>query len=150
MKRLCEYHDQMLAIMAEGGHLIQDFHVRPQLDLLNARRRMMAQVMTSYQMFVHRELLDPLLLTGSAEEIECIRSIKAECVALVDEFCRFVRRWEDKNVLREWETYRAAAYRMMQRIKEHIVAVQRIAEVCNDSKEHNRPDAASEQSMRHF
>lgn len=126
MKRLCLYHDQMLSIMADGEQIIYRFADQPDLATLNSRRQTMVQVLTSYQMFVHRELFEPLLANGSASQISQVKLIKAECVALVEAFRAFFREWMGDAVVRQWDIYKQAARGMMDRIKRHIAEVRQI------------------------
>ncbi len=123
---LDDYLDKMLAIT---------FRVEPHIsgrtpscvaELANARANQ-ARPITAYQLYVHRELFEPIMHTGRADQIAAAREMKVECIMLAEDFRAFARQWHIDNVLSEWHVYQPAALALRDRIRSHISHVRKLA-----------------------
>jgi hypothetical protein len=126
---LGNYQDQMWAIAVDSeARLAQPI---PQDPGEIARLRLeMARVMTAYQLFVHREVFEPLIRTGSPAEANQARAMKSECILIAEEFRAFVHLWTAADIGARWRDYRAAALDFSRRIRAHIEHVRTMAPAC--------------------
>jgi hypothetical protein len=86
-----------------------------------------ARIITAYQLFVHREVFEPLIRSGSATEIARAKELKTECIILSEEFRSFARCWAIDDVERDWCAYRTAALDLAKRIRQHAAKVRATA-----------------------
>jgi hypothetical protein len=93
-------------------------------ELARARAEQ-ARTITSYQLYVHREIFDPMMRSGTVEQVAKAREMKVECIMLAEDFRAFARRWQIDNVLSEWDAYRPAALDLRDRVRGHITNMRR-------------------------
>ncbi len=95
---------------------------------LEYSRMRMARILTAYQLFVHRELFQPLQASGDATDVECARQLKAECGALAEAVRTHTRKWSTQEPAVMWDEYRPAELGLIERIRQHILRVRAGAE----------------------
>lgn len=120
---LATYHEQMTAAVERGEALLKAGPPGVNVAELSPIRLQMAQIITSYQLFVHREVFEPLIRSGNAGWAEKARALKTDCILLAEDFRAFVRVWATKDAVAHWDEYRPAAAAILGRIRAHIAAV---------------------------
>ena len=125
MDGLRDYHDRMGALVRQIETRLREGPCAA--DALTRMRGEMARLLTAYQLHVHRELYAPLL-AGSPPLLDPrrIRAIKAECIAIGEEFRAYRDHWAKRDVAADWLDYQPAAQGFMARIRRHIEDVERI------------------------
>ena len=117
------YHDRVDALAREAETLLREGS-KAGLPRVAKLRVDQGLAMAAYQLFVHRELFEPLIRTGSPPQIEGAKALKVECVVLSGTFCRHAQYWSKRDPGDEWDDYRAAALSMIAAIRGHIARVQ--------------------------
>jgi hypothetical protein len=93
--------------------------------IIDAGRLTMARLLTAYQLFIHRELFEPLLESGNRADVSCARELKAECIGLADSFRIHARKWALQKPLDRWDEYQPASLCMLKRVRQHAFRVRR-------------------------
>jgi len=116
---LQEYLDKMLAITLRiEPHLIGPAPAGT-AELAQARAEQ-ARTITAYQLYVHREIFEPMIRNGSPVQIGRARAMKVECIMLAEDFRAFARLWNVDNALDQWPVYQSAALALRDRIRAHV------------------------------
>lgn len=115
---LGEFLDRMTAISVSGDEYLAS-PTPAGLDDLSRTRAEQARIITAYQLFVHREVFEPLIASGSPEQVRRAKELKIECIMLAEEFRAFARCWAPDGVSGQWDAYRAAALDFSARIRTH-------------------------------
>jgi ABC-type histidine transport system ATPase subunit len=126
---LGNYQNQMWAITLEGEALLNRLEPQDPAEV-NRLRMELARVMTAYQLFVHREVFEPLIRTGTPAEVNQARAMKSECILIAEEFRAFVHLWTAADIAVRWADYQAAGLDFARRIRAHIERVRAIAPAC--------------------
>jgi len=95
---------------------------------LEYQRMRMARTLTAYQLFINRELFQPLLASSDSADVACGRELRDECTALADAMRAHTRKWSGVRPAEMWDEYRPAALAMIQRIRAHTLRVRAGAE----------------------
>lgn len=141
LRTLDDYFDRMLAINADAErHVLGGAENAATLARL---RREQAQTMTSYQLYVHRELFEPLIAGGVPADVARARALKVECISLSEDFRAYSRRWTEQNPADHWAIYRAGALEMTARVREHVANVRAQAPDFSIGRSPTRPRSAS-------
>ena len=101
---------------------------------LDRCRSEMARILSIYNLFVHREIFEPLLLAGSPIEAAAAKEMKVECICLVEEFRRFSGEWRLANVAAAWAEFQPTALNFRMRIQRHLDRVMAIADPALSSR----------------
>jgi hypothetical protein len=124
LSKLADYHARIAAAADRTEQIVRaggdDAPAR-----LNSSRMMMAQVMGSYQLFLHREIFEPVISSGTSAEIGYVKNLKVECVIFADELHSYMKSWNPADVLACWPSYRAAALAVLGRVRIHMRRVER-------------------------
>jgi hypothetical protein len=119
LSRLDEHHARVLEIIKRGDALLAP-DALPDLGLLGHAREELTSVLSAYQMFKHHELFDPIIRDGPLDKARLAEQMKAECIALGEEYQAHVTRCVDLDIPAHWDSYRPAILRLLARIKAHI------------------------------
>jgi hypothetical protein len=87
------------------------------LARLESSRMRMARILTAYQLFVHRELYQPLQASRRPDDMDCARQLKAECMALAEASRRHMRIWSGQDLAAMWGDYRPAEMAMIEQVR---------------------------------
>jgi hypothetical protein len=122
-----QYLERIIAITVAAEMVIP---VDPPEDTshLEYQRMRMARTLTAYQLFVNRELFQPLLASSDSTDVECGRTLRAECATLADAMRAHTRKWAVQPPAGKWDEYRPAALAMIGRIRAHTLRVRAGAE----------------------
>lgn len=82
-----------------------------------------SRVMIAYQRFVHRNLFELPVRSGTPAEIDRARAIKTECILISEEYRIVLGLWPLPDVAARWPDYRAAAQAFCDRTRTHIEQV---------------------------
>jgi hypothetical protein len=126
---LGKYQDQMWSITLESEAQLAQPDPQDAGDIARLRLEM-ARVMTAYQLFVHREVFEPLIRAGSPAEVNQARAMKSECILIAEEFRAFVHLWTAVDIVARWADYRAAGMEFSRRIRAHIEHVRKVTPTC--------------------
>ncbi|WP_162256507.1 hypothetical protein [Sphingomonas sp. Root710] len=119
LSRLDEHQAKALEIISRGDVLLAP-HARPDQGRLSQARWELTRVLGAYQMFKHYELFDPIIRNGPLDKARLAEQMKAECIALGDEYRAHVARCANLDIPAHWDSYRPAVVRLLARIKAHI------------------------------
>ncbi len=124
---LDQYLERIIAITVSTE---MDLLPNPPQDTtrLEYGRMRMARILTAYQLFVHRELFQPLQASGDAAEVECARQLKAECGALAESVRTHTRTWSTQEPAAMWDEYRSIELGLIESIRQHILRVRAAVE----------------------
>lgn len=125
LSRLADYHARISAAADRTEQIVRHAGEDVPADL-NGSRMMMAQLMGSYQLFLHREIFEPVIAGGTPAEIVHAKSLKVECVLFADELHSYMKSWNPADVQARWPSYRAAALTVLGRIRIHMKRVERV------------------------
>jgi hypothetical protein len=123
---LGRYQDQMWTITQETETLLNRIEPQDASELTRLRLEL-ARVMTAYQLFVHREVFEPLIRTGTPAEAGHARAMKIECIMIAEEFRAFAQLWAQVDIGPRWKDYRVAGLDFARRIRAHIEHVRAAA-----------------------
>lgn len=104
--------DQAEPILRTGGPADAPTLGRLRWELLRA--------LGAYELFKHCELFDRAIAAGSPADAALARQMKADCLAMKDQFRAYVARWSRCSVAAEWQTYQPAALAMGRRLRDHL------------------------------
>lgn len=116
---LQDYLDKMLAIMLRIEPHLVGAAPASTAELAQARAEQ-ARTIIAYQLYVHREIFEPMIRNGSPAQIARARAMKVECIMLAEDFRAFARLWNVDNALDQWPVYQSAALALRDRIRAHI------------------------------
>lgn len=134
---LREFLDRMTTIASRAEEHLASISPVCVADLGKARAEQ-ARIITSYQLFVHREVFEPLMKAGTPAEVARVKQLKTECIMLAEDFRAYTRAWTIDAVAKDWPTYRISALEFVARIKQHAANVKETApayldgDVCSD------------------
>lgn len=126
LTRLDAHQARALEIISRGDVLLAP-DACPDQGLLSQARWELTRVLGAYQMFKHHELFDPIIRNGPPDKARLAGEMKAECIALGDEYRAHVARCADLDIPAHWDSYRPAVARLLGRIKAHIARERWIA-----------------------
>jgi hypothetical protein len=126
LNTLGEFLDRMTAITIRSEEHLASMSPVGVEELAKARTEQ-ARIITSYQLFVHREVFEPIVAAGSPADVARVKALKTECIVLAEEFRVFARSWSFDEVMADWPTYRSAALGFVDRIRRHASNVRRTA-----------------------
>lgn len=121
LTRLEDHQARATAMMDAAARILEANRAEDAPEMGRARWGMM-RLLTEYQMFKHREIFDPAIRSGSPEAQRAAREMKAQCIAVGEEFRAYVAKWASTGVADNWAEYRTAAMAMIARIREHIAS----------------------------
>ena len=126
LARLDQHQAKTLAIISRGDVLLAADAI-PDPGLLDQSRTELTDVLSAYQMFKHRELFDPIIQDGPLDKARLAGQMKAECIALGEEYGAHVARCANLDIPAHWDSYRPAVLRLLARIRTHIMRERWIA-----------------------
>ena len=126
LRTLSGYQDRMLEVTGRARTNLMERGPEAAADLDRARMEM-AQLMASYQLFVHRQIFEPLIATGELDEVSAAKALKVECIALAEEFRDYTKYWASQDVAARWTDYKPIALAMIARVRSHAGNVRRLA-----------------------
>jgi hypothetical protein len=95
---------------------------------LESSRMRMARTLTAYQLFVHRELYQPLQASRRPADADCARQLKAECMALAEAVRRHMSLWSGQDLAAMWSDYRPAELAMIEQVRQNTLCVRAAAQ----------------------
>jgi hypothetical protein len=113
------YHDRMDAILTSAEALLRADD-KSALVTLTRSRFDMAHLLSAYQLFIHREVFEPSIAAGTADEVARAKALKVECIMLADAFRTYVKHWSVTEIESVWPEYRRAAGDMLRRLRAHL------------------------------
>jgi hypothetical protein len=122
-----EFHAKIERMMAEGDALVA---ARDPATQAAVKRRIADSVLvlSSYQLFVHRDVFAPMLEDADAGTRARVNELKVECIALTEDLRfnvrDFMTRVEDAPL--DWEDIAAGVAWFNGRVREHIAQVRRM------------------------
>jgi len=111
---------------AKAFEIIQrgDVHLAPGAvadpPVLSQSRWELIRIMSAYQAFKRYELFDPAIRGADREKAQLAEKMKAECVAIADDFRAHVARCANLDIPKHWDAYRPAVAKLLARIKVHM------------------------------
>lgn len=126
LQTLVAYQDRMLELTRRVEGNLSTGGPQAICDL-ERDRSAMAMLMASYQLFVHREVFEPMLASGVAADVAQARSMKIECIALAADFIAYAKHWSAQDIQSQWSLYVPQARCMVRRIRDHARGVRRVA-----------------------
>jgi hypothetical protein len=120
LSELEAHQAKALAIIARGDVLLAPDAV-PQPPLLCRARWELTRVLSGYQAFKHHRLFDPIIRTGPPDKARIAQQMKAECLALGEDFRAHVERCTNLDIAAHWDSYRPAVVKLLARVKMHLV-----------------------------
>ena len=118
LERLDEHQRAVLAIM-NGGEALLTGNARPVVEIARARWAL-TRALTAYQLFKHHEIFDPVIAGNTGADAVRAARMKKACLALGEDWKRYVQRWSATDVDGQWSTFQPAALTMIGRIRGHI------------------------------
>ncbi|MES2097232.1 MAG: hypothetical protein V4459_10785 [Pseudomonadota bacterium] len=125
LTRLEDYHTQLEAMMAEGD-AVMAARDPASVGLVKSRITETVLLITSYQLYVHREIFAPLLVSGSPERRVRANELKVECIALTEDLRFNVREFMGKEGPLDWSLTAARVAWFNGRVREHIGHVRQL------------------------
>ena len=119
VERLVE-HQRTIAAIAERALPLLAVDSQPDPMALSRLRWELVRAMTAYQHFKHREIFDPAIKRGTGHLQHMAEVMKTDCVALGDEFTRYVQHWSSVGTADRWHEYRQDALAMSTRLRRHV------------------------------
>lgn len=116
-----------LEIIARGDVLLAPGAL-PQPEMLSRSRWEMMRVLGAYQAFKHHQLFDPIIRTGPPDKASIAQQMKAECIAIGEDFRAHAARCADLDIPACWDSYRPTVAKMLARIKAHLIRERWVAE----------------------
>lgn len=86
-----------------------------------AARWKLTRLLTTYQMFKHQRIFDPLTRHGAPEDSRIAQRMKIDCVALDETFRVYLGRWTASGIEGHEAEYRRDATGMMAMLHRHIL-----------------------------
>jgi len=126
LNTLDEFLNRMTAITAQSEEHLASITPVGIAELTKARSEQ-SRIITSYQLFVHREVFEPMIASSDVADKQRVRMLKAECIVLAEDFRAFARSWTAEDVAGNWTSYRAAALDFVSRIRRHAANVRATA-----------------------
>jgi len=99
---LARYVSKLERSMAEGDALMA---ARDPATAARTRQRCIDAVMLvgAYQLYVHRELFEPLMRSGDERQRKMACELKAECIALTDALHKGIKNFMAQEMPFDWE-----------------------------------------------
>lgn len=119
LNSLEEYRDRMIAITDRAAVHLQQCTPEGILELGRCRAEM-SRVLTIFQLFVHREIFEPLTASGDPAKRRLGNELKTECIVLTEEFRHSCRRWNNVDLQEHWAEYQPSAFAFRRRILTHL------------------------------
>ena len=119
LARLDEHQAKALEIIRRGDVSLAPDAV-PDPPLLSQSRWELIRIMTTYQAFKHCQLFDPFIRGTDRDKAELATKMKAECIAIGDDFKEHVARCASLDIVAHWESYRSAVAQLLRRIETHM------------------------------
>jgi hypothetical protein len=127
LSQLEEHQMKALEIIARADVLLAPGAV-PQLPLLSQSRWEFTRILGAYQAFKHHQLFDPIIRTGPPDKAAIAQQMKAECVAIGEDYRAHVARCANLDIAAHWDSYRPAVAKLLARIKAHLIRERWVAE----------------------
>lgn len=127
-----EFRNRICEIAARAGPHLVEQSADGVIELGRCRSEM-ARILTIYNLFVQREIFEPLLRGSSPSEVAAAKNIKAECICLVEEFRIFTIKWRTGDVAARWAEYQPEAVEFRRRVQRHF---ERVMTVVNAALAH--------------
>jgi hypothetical protein len=119
LERLHGFQDRALAIVEHTEAILRSGSAANAIELGHARWEL-TRVLTAYQMFMHRELFQPVIDGGRADRARIAIGLKADCIAIGEDFRHYVAKWSAVGITDRWAEYKAAALAIITRLRRHI------------------------------
>ena|GEM_PF-1993285 len=119
LSRLDEHQAQLLDIIRRGAILLAA-DASPDHGVLSEVREELTFALCTYQLFKHHELFDPILRDGPPDKARLAEQMKAECIALGEEYQAHAAHCANLDISAHWDSYRLVVARLLARIKAHI------------------------------
>ena len=116
---LDDHQAKIVAIVRRGDALLA-VDARPDPALLSQKRWELTRLLSAYQAFKHHQLFDPVVRTGPPARARVASQMKAECIALGEEYRAHVARCTNLDIVAHWESYRPAVARLLARLEAHM------------------------------
>jgi hypothetical protein len=126
LNTLDEFLNRMTAITVRAEEHLASITPVGIAELTKARGEQ-SRIITSYQLFVHREVFEPMIASADVADKQRVRTLKAECIVLAEDYRTFARSWTAEDVASNWASYRAAALDFVSRIRQHAANVRATA-----------------------
>jgi hypothetical protein len=122
-----QYLERIISITISTEVDLQPIPPADSAHLLSNRMRM-ARILTAYQLFVHRELYQPLHARREPGDADRARQLKTECMELADALRRHMSLWSGRDLASSWSEYRPAELAMIERVRENTQRVRAAAQ----------------------
>ncbi|KKC24198.1 hypothetical protein [Sphingomonas sp. SRS2] len=119
LHRLDEHQAKAFDIIKRGDVLLA-VNAIPDQGLLSAARWELTRVLGAYQAFKHHELFDPIIRNGPPDKARLAEQMKAECIAIGEDYRGHVARCAGIDIVAHWDSYRPAVVKLLARIKAHM------------------------------
>jgi hypothetical protein len=123
--RLEEYHAKLEAMMAEGD-AVMAAPDSATVGFVKSRITETVLLITSYQLFVHREIFAPLLVSGSPQQRARVNELKVECIALTEDLRFNARDLIAKEGPLDWNQTASKVGWFNGRVRAHIANVRQL------------------------
>ncbi|RDE06506.1 hypothetical protein [Sphingomonas aracearum] len=114
-----DYRERMVAIIDRVRPYLTECTPAGVAEIVRSRDEM-ARVLTIFQLFVHREIFEPLTAGIDPARRRLGTELKTECILLTEEFRHSKRRWNDVDLALHWAEYQPAAVAFRRRILDHL------------------------------
>ncbi|MBV9842757.1 MAG: hypothetical protein JOY99_14685 [Sphingomonadaceae bacterium] len=125
IEQLIDFHGRMFAVTEQVEPYLRGEAADP-LQVGAARLRQ-ARLITAHQLFVHREVFEPIIACGSLAQVGHAKALKVECIALAESFRLYARRWALEDVEAHWSEYQPTALSFIDRIRGQITNITALA-----------------------
>ncbi len=127
LSQLDEHQAKALEIISRGDVVLAPGAL-PQTEMLSRSRWEMMRVLSAYQAFKHHQLFDPIIRSGPPDKAAIAQQMKAECIAIGEDFRDHAARCANLDIPAHWDSYRPTVARMLARIKTHLIRERWVAE----------------------
>jgi len=119
LAQLAEHQAKVLEIVRRAQPLMAS-DATPDPHLASRARWELTRVLGAYQVFKDYELFDPIIRDGPPERVRIAELMKAESLALGEEFRAYLARRVSLGVAADWAGRRPAACKLARRIEAHL------------------------------
>lgn len=116
---LVEHQTKIRSLLAEGATLALEEGVSGVASVLPLRWRM-TRALREYQLFKHREVLDPIVASGNHASAQMASAMKRRCIAMGEAFIAHGDRWTGRDLTAEWHRYRADSQALIAILTQHL------------------------------
>lgn len=125
MRLLQDYLDRIETSM-DAGEVILARRDPSQASTVKAKCTEAALLIGSYQMFVHREVFEPLMASSDEHVRRQVCALKAECIALSEDLRAGVRTLAGQDTPMDLDAIQARVEFFNGRVRKHIAGVVRL------------------------